>query len=91
MDQFAGIPVSALGIGSGWALVALFVIMLFRGQIVTRREHENAVAALREQVATLTETSKHLAEQNSVMLGSAMPTVNSVLTALHQAAEGGRT
>lgn len=86
-----GLPLGQLGIGSGWALVAVFVIMMFRGAIVTRREHDNAVAALREQVTALTETNKHLAQQNSVMLSSAMPTVNATLTALRQAAEGGRT
>jgi hypothetical protein len=86
-----GIPLSALGYGSGWALVAVFVIMLFRGAIVTRREHDGTTQDLRAQVEALRETNKHLAEQNSVMLQSAMPTVNSVLTALHQAAEGGPT
>jgi hypothetical protein len=62
--------------------------MLFRGAIVTRREHDSTVANLREQNADLRETNKHLTEQNSLMLNSAIPTVNSVLLALRQAAGG---
>lgn len=90
MEELAGIPIGTIGVGSGWALVALFVVMLFRGAIVTRREHDDAMKAIREHNAALTETNRHLAEQNTVMLGSAMPTVNATLSALRQAAEGGR-
>jgi hypothetical protein len=80
------IPWNAVGAGSGWAIVGVLVIMLFRGLIVTRREHDGVVSDLREQNAALRETNKHLAEQNSVMLGASMPAFNSLLTALRQAA-----
>jgi hypothetical protein len=80
------IPWNAVGAGSGWAIVGVLVVMLFRGLIVTRREHDNVVSDLREQNAALRETNKHLAEQNSVMLGASMPAFNSLLTALRQAA-----
>ena len=74
------------GIGSGWLIVGYGVRMIFRGDLVTRREHEDAIASLREQASDVRETKKHLLEQNSLLLNSALPTVNAVLTALRQAA-----
>jgi hypothetical protein len=74
------------GIGSGWLIVGYGVRMIFRGDLVTRREHEEAIANLREQASDVRETKKHLLEQNSLLLNSALPTVNAVLTALRQAA-----
>ena len=32
-----GIPLDALGIGSGWALVAGFVLLIYNGRLVPRR------------------------------------------------------
>jgi hypothetical protein len=36
-----GVNLGVLGIGSGWALVALGVLMIFRGQLITKREAAN--------------------------------------------------
>jgi hypothetical protein len=77
MDTQTSLLVAALG--SPWLIVGYVVRMIFRGDLVTRREHE-----------VMVETNRHLTEQNSLMLNSAIPTVNAVLTALHQAARGDR-
>lgn len=33
-----GVNLGVVGIGSGWALVTVFVLMLFRGSVITGRE-----------------------------------------------------
>lgn len=38
-----GLPLGTLGIGSGWALVAICVVFLMRGNIVPRRTYEDIV------------------------------------------------
>jgi hypothetical protein len=83
MDQ----TLAALLNGVGVVGVVLFVgWMIWTGRLVPRPQHEERVGDLREQNAALRETNKHLAEQNSVMLGASMPAFNSLLTALRQAA-----
>lgn len=77
----------ATGIGSGWLIVGYGVRMIFKGDLVTGPQHRDALAERDKQNEALRETNRHLVEQNSVMLGSAIPTVNRVLTALGQAVE----
>lgn len=91
-----GIPLSALGIGSGWAIVALFVIMFFRGDVISGKVHREIVADRDKQIRErdrrnlATEAlAKTATEQNKVLLDSAIPTVNRVLLALGQAATEG--
>jgi hypothetical protein len=80
-------------VGAGWLLVGYFVRLFFRGEVVTRREHSEAMAqrdglikTLREQVQVKDDLNAQLAEQNGVLMGSAVPTVNAVMNALRQAA-----
>ena len=43
MDEFANLPVEFLGIGAGWAIVALFVVAILRGNLIPRRTYDDAV------------------------------------------------
>lgn len=36
-----GIGLQAVGLGSGWALVAVFVILIYRGDLVPRRTYDD--------------------------------------------------
>ena len=77
------------GLANGVGVVAVVLLvgwMIWTGRLVPRPLHDAAVKDLREQNAALRETNKHLAEQNSVMLGASMPAFNSLLSALRQAA-----
>jgi hypothetical protein len=59
VDAIAGIPLGALGIGSGWALVCVGVIMIFRGDLRTAREAratERQIEALTQANAVANET-----------------------------------
>lgn len=38
-----GISLGTVGIGSGWALVAVCVVLIFRGQLVPRRTYDDKV------------------------------------------------
>lgn len=38
-----GVGLPQVGLGSGWALVAVFVILVFRGSLVPRRTYDDMV------------------------------------------------
>lgn len=38
-----GIPLEQVGIGSGWALAFLFVVLVYRGNLVPRRTYDDKV------------------------------------------------
>lgn len=83
------------GICSGWALAGYFVRLFFKGDVIPRRTHEEIVngyvlqLAERDRRNLATEAlAKTATDQNKVLLDSAIPTVNRVLLALGQAAEG---
>ena len=38
-----GVPLNALGVGAGWAIVGVVVLMIFRGQLLTPRSEERRV------------------------------------------------
>ena len=38
-----GVPLDQLGIGAGWAIVALFVIAILRGNLIPRRTYDDIV------------------------------------------------
>lgn len=38
-----GVGLPAVGLGSGWALVAIFVILIYRGGLVPRRTYDDVV------------------------------------------------
>lgn len=77
MDEFAGIPLGTLGVGSGWFLVALYTIGVMRGSLIPRRTYDDVVhdrdtwrAAHMISEAARTEGEKqrtHLAETAKTM------------------------
>jgi hypothetical protein len=82
-----GVPVADIG---PWALVSLIVLLVLTDKLVPGRRIralEQQLATKDETIAKKDQTISELAHQNRVMLDSAIPTVNNVLSALHQAAE----
>lgn len=75
-----GLPLVNLG---ATGLVTLVVLLVLTDRLVWYRR----LRVLEEQLAAERELNKELAKQNGVLLTSAIPVVNSVLTALHRAAE----
>lgn len=49
-----GVPLDAVGYSAGWAIVALFVIAILRGNLVPRRAFEDYKASCDVVVADLT-------------------------------------
>lgn len=82
-DLLGGIPLSGLGIGSGWALVCIGVIMLFRGTLVTRRE----VDAKDRTIEALMQSVKDKDEQLKLVLKETAPTLTAFLDDVREAAE----
>lgn len=85
-----------VGVGSGWAVVVLGVVMLMRGQIVPRKTHEDALHD-RDQWRTESrikdQTIADLTEQNADMLNAFGPTLTDFLEGLRRAGindDGGR-
>lgn len=76
-----GLPIVAMGPG---ALLSLVVLLVLTDRLVWYKR----LRVLEQRIAAQDELIGNLSRQNSMLLGSAIPTVNSVLTALHQAAEG---
>jgi hypothetical protein len=76
-----GLPVVNLG---ATGLLALVVLLVLTDRLVWYKR----LRVIEAQLATERELNVELTKQNSMLLGSAIPTVNAVLTALHQAAEG---
>lgn len=75
-----GLPIVSMGPG---ALLGLVVLLVLTDRLVWYKR----LRVLEERIAAQDELIGNLTRQNSMLLGSAIPTVNSVLTALHQAAE----
>ena len=71
--------------GASVSLNAFFVWMVMTGRVATGREVKEKNATIADQKQTIA----HLSEQNSLMLGSAIPATNAVMNALHQAVENG--
>lgn len=76
-----GLPVVNLG---ATGLLALVVLLVLTDRLVWYKR----LRVVEAQLETERELNVELSKQNSMLLGSAIPTVNAVLTALHQAAEG---
>jgi ABC-type transporter Mla subunit MlaD len=75
-------PLTGLGIGSGWAIVCLLVIMLFRGTLVTRRE----VDAKDRYIEALTQALSTKDEQLTLVLKETAPTLTTFLEDVRDAA-----
>ena len=76
---FEGLPLVDIGAP---ALVALVVLMILTDRLVWHKRLD----ILTKRIEAQDETIKALTEQNTMLLNSAIPTVNAVLGALHQAA-----
>ena len=88
-----GIPLNALGIGSGWALVALFVILIYRGKLMPRQTYDDKAHEAdewRTESRIKDQQIHELTEQNTAMLRAFGPTLTDFLRGLRQAANGGR-
>ena len=75
-----GIPILSLG-QSG--LITLVVLLVLSDRLVWHKRLTDLQKQIEAKDALITE----LSQQNTVLLGSAVPTVNAVLSALHRAAE----
>ena len=74
-----GLPL--VGIGQG-ALLSLVVLLILTDRLVWHKRLDVLV----KQIETKDALIADLTQQNTMLLGSAVPTVNAVLGALHQAA-----
>jgi len=88
MTGFEALPWPAITAASGgWALFGWLAWMVLRkvmsGDLETRRVSE----AKDKQIAAQEQTIREQGKQLSLLLGEAMPTVNTVLRALHERAE----
>lgn len=77
---FEGLPV--LGIGQSGVLL-LVVLMVLTDKLVWHKR----LRVLEKRIETVEAERAELTKQNTMLLDSAIPTVNAVLGALHQAAE----
>lgn len=79
-----GIAIGELANGVGSVTVVLIVgLMIVRGTLVTRREAD----AMREEIQALRKANEEQGQQLTLALREYMPAANSVMRALHQAAE----
>lgn len=76
-----GLPMVNVG---ATGLLAFVVLLVLTDRLVWYKR----LRVIEAQLATERELNIELAKQNTMLLGSAIPVVNSVLSALHQAAEG---
>jgi septum formation inhibitor-activating ATPase MinD len=74
-----GLPLGNIG---ATGLLALVVLMILTDRLVWHKRLD----VLAKQVETKDALIDELSKQNTMLLGSAVPTVNAVLGALHRAA-----
>lgn len=80
------VPWPQVGVaGLGWFIAGMCLWGLFTGRFVTRREADLAADRIQAQDKIIAE----LTHQNGMLLNSAIPTVDAVLNALHEAADVG--
>lgn len=63
--MIAGIPIEILGYGSGWAILSLLVIMIFRGDLRTTREakaQDRHIETLAKSIETKDQTISEFRE-----------------------------
>lgn len=75
-----GLPLTNIG---ATGLLTLVVLLILTDRLVWHRRLDTLSKRIEKQDELISELSK----QNSVLLGSAVPTVNAVLSALQQAAD----
>lgn len=96
--MFDGIPLEAVGIGSGWLFVGLFVIAMLRGRLVPRSTLEDARTtfdAVRADLAhdrdewraahRISETARVMGEENQrALLEPTAHTVNQLMREMQE-------
>ncbi|HJR90228.1 MAG TPA: hypothetical protein VJ782_08755 [Aeromicrobium sp.] len=50
MTDLLGVPLESVGLGFGWVLVAMFVTLVLRGDLVSRKTLEAQVALLENRI-----------------------------------------
>lgn len=83
-----GIPLGTLGYGSGWAIVALGVVMIFRGLLLTPREARAMERRMEAQASTIEQQNKTIAEFTRAVDGvkDVVATNNALLSSLYTVA-----
>jgi hypothetical protein len=76
-----GLPLSNIG---ATGLLTLVVLLILTDRLVWHKRLD----VLMKQIEAKDALIEELTKQNSILLGSAVPTVNAVLGALHEAAGG---
>lgn len=81
MDELAA---RALTIGGPWAIIALAVVMLLRGDIVSRRTHEDALRDRDrwQEAHARSEDGRHEAQRQNGEMLEVVHTTNHVLESL---------
>lgn len=79
-----GVTASQLGIGSGWALVCIFVIMVLRGDLVPRRTYNDGLRDRDEWRAAhrISETARQVAADQVEELLEHARTTDALIQAL---------
>lgn len=88
LDQ---IPVESLGIGAGWFLVGMFVLLIFRGMLVPRSTYEDALHDRDEWRAESRIKDAQIIEKDTQLrhLAEVGETVEAVMRAIQQPTRGG--
>jgi len=81
MMELAGLPLDALGIGSGWALVALVVVLIYRGQLVPRRTYDDVVHDRNEwrTAHRISESARMEGESHQRVMAETATTMNQLM------------
>lgn len=84
-----GIGLPQVGLGSGWALVAVFVILVYRGGLVPRRTHDDVVHDRDEWRAESRIKDAQIAEKDQQLrhMGEVGRTVDAIMRSLPHTAE----
>ena len=74
-----------VGIGSGWALVALFVVLIYRGNLVPKRFYDDIVHDRNEALTSgrIKDQQIHEKDEQLSSLAEVGKTVQAVLIAVH--------
>ena len=85
----SALPWDAIGIGSGWALVALFVVLIYRGKLIPRSSYDDQVHEKNEartESRLRAQENLALTEQNNTLLHEIAPTLTHFLQDMRETA-----
>ena len=83
-----GVPLNALGVGAGWAIVGVVVLMIFRGQLLTPREARGMERRMEAQASTIEQQNKTIAEFAAAVNGvkDVVATNNALISSIYTVA-----